>query len=97
MFLNNILKSESSRKYFANTPLLKTTLHKYQARHKAQKALDYIHVCIEENLCPNFLRISKSSKLQIGLTAREVLKLQKRKLQDEQKYKFELLNTINSQ
>ena len=87
MFLNNLLIAETSRKHFENIPLLRKTLYKYQAQHKTQKSLDYIHVCLEENLCPNFLKISNKNKKQIGLKPGEISKLRKRKLEDEFKAK----------
>ena len=69
MLLNNLLIAETSRKHFENIPLLKQTLYKYQASHKAQKSLDYVH---EEYLWPIFARIGNTNIKQIGITAEQV-------------------------
>ena len=97
MFLNNILHAETSRKHFENTPLLRQTLYKFQSQHKAQQALNYIHACIKENLCPSFLRISNTNKKQIGLKAAEIFRLRKRKLKYELKEKSQKLIELKIQ
>ena len=95
MFYNNLITTEITRKYFANKPLLLQTFYKFQTKHKTEKALDYIHVCIEEGLWPKFIRISKKNKKQIRLNAGDIIRLRKRKLNYELKIKTEKLNFLN--
>ena len=94
MLLNNLLIAETSRKHFENIPLLKQTLYKYQALHRAQKSLDYVHVCQEEYLWPIFARIGNKNIKQIGIKAVEVRKFRKRKLNYEREKLTEKLNAL---
>ena len=98
MSFYNIITAEVRRIYFPNdTNLPYTAYYKLKSLHKAAQSLQFLQKCYEENLTPQFLKISSKNKKQIGLKKFEVTRLRKRKLLSEKNYKLGKLEKLQTE
>ena len=98
MSFYNIITAEIRRIYFPNdTNLPYTAYYKLKSLHKAAQSLQFLQKCYEENLNPQFLKISSQNKKQIGLKKFEVTRLRKRKLLSEKNYKLGKLEKLQTE
>ena len=89
MSFYNLIEAEKRRIHFPNNPLPQQAFYKLKNIHRAEQSLKFLQKCDDDNLHPNFLKISMKNVKNLGLKSAEMFKLKKRIMTAEKNLKLE--------